>query len=126
MILGLGIDICKIARIKNTPNFEAFAQRVLTKAEYEKMKLLSNQANFLAKRWSAKEAFAKASGLGLYKLGFQNIEIFNEKSGKPCVKLTDYAENKLYEIFNLKNLKINLSITDEIEYAASVVIIEAN
>ena len=82
MIVGHGIDIEELASIQNAvEKREGFARRVLTDKEMERFSSLKGRRQFeyLAGRWSAKEAFSKAMGTGIGKLGFQDLEILNNE-----------------------------------------------
>ena len=83
-IIGIGVDICSIKRveeaIRRTPRF---TQRVLSNEELQHAN--ASDANYVAKRWAAKEAFSKAMGKGMM-IGFHNITIRHEPSGKPYVE----------------------------------------
>lgn len=90
MIYGMGIDLTEIDRVfKIQARLPKFAQRVLTEKErvvYQKL-TQRRAAEFLAGRFSAKEAYSKAYGTGLgTQIGFQDIEILDEPSGKPVVR----------------------------------------
>ena len=86
MIVGHGIDIEALASIQNAvEKREGFARRVLTDKEMERFASLKGrrQIEYLAGRWSAKEAFSKAMGTGIGKLGFQDLEVLNNERGAP-------------------------------------------
>ena len=86
MIKGTGVDIVDITRILEIiENKARFAQRVLTAMEYKRYNELSGrrQAEFLAGRYAAKEAFSKAWKTGIGKLSFQDIEVANDPKGAP-------------------------------------------
>ena len=86
MIVGHGIDIEELASIQNAvEKREGFAQRVLTDKEMERFASLKGrrQVEYLAGRWSAKEAFSKAWGTGIGKLSFQDLEVLNDERGAP-------------------------------------------
>lgn len=117
MIKGIGIDIIELDRIhtKMKKN-ERLADRILTENEKETFKKLTNERRkieFLAGRFAAKEAFAKATGKGIGELRFHDIEVRTDKHGAPAV----YAEQ-----FNENNMLI--SITHSRDYAVAQVIIE--
>ncbi|RKL65105.1 holo-ACP synthase [Salipaludibacillus neizhouensis] len=119
MIIGTGIDIVEIQRIKDTYRRKpAFAKRILTNHEFETFASLSEKRKieFLAGRFAVKEAYSKALGCGIGKdLSFQDIEIRSEERGKPCI----YAREKA------KEQEVHVSITHTREYAAAQVIIES-
>ncbi|MGY3778454.1 holo-ACP synthase [Isobaculum melis] len=88
MIIGIGLDIVDLIRIEKAANKQPkFVARVLTAAEKERYDQLTGnrQIEFLAGRFAAKEAFAKAYGTGLGQVSFQDIEILNDAKGKPIV-----------------------------------------
>ncbi len=124
-IIGIGIDILNIKRIINMNNkkINKFAKKILTKNEYKKYKNIKNKKEyFLAKKFTAKEAISKALGIGI-KNGtlLKNFEIYNNKNGKPKIKIL----NKIFKKFKIKKInKIHISITDEKKYAQSIIIIE--
>ena len=96
MIVGHGIDIEELASIQNAvKKREGFAQRVLTDKELERFASLKGrrQIEYLAGRWSAKEAFSKAMGMGIGKLGFQDLEILNNERGAPYFSKSPFLGN---------------------------------
>ena len=92
MIVGIGIDIVQIARIKAALDRlgERFAQRILTSTEMLRWQQQGQSAPWLAKRFAAKEALAKAMGTGIGKLSFQDIEVLRLESGAPALQLHGY------------------------------------
>lgn len=114
MIIGIGIDLVEIERIKKG-SLENLVKRILSKNElniYQTFLNTERKLQFLAGRFSAKEAYSKALGTGIGKVGFKDIEILNNNSGQPYINL-----NSQY--------KIHLSITHTANYASSFVIIES-
>ncbi len=122
-ILGIGIDIIKIKRIKyiNKKYKKKFLKKILTKNELIEYKKKKNKIKYLAKKFTSKEAISKALGTGIKKgINFKSFEIYHNKYGKPKIKLF----KKALLIFKKKKAKnINISITDEKKYAQSIVII---
>jgi len=119
LIKGIGIDLIELERIKNslTTN-ERFAKRILTKNEqkmFQELKSSKRKIEFLAGRFSAKEAFAKATGKGIGKLSFQDIEILADQNGAPFIKAQGYES---YNIF--------VSISHSHDYAVAQVVLEQN
>jgi holo-[acyl-carrier protein] synthase len=96
VIFGIGTDLCDIRRIAATleRRGERFAERVLGPAELQVFHARSARApargvRFLATRFSAKEAFSKAIGLGIRSpMTWRDCEILNQPSGKPVVRLS--------------------------------------
>ncbi|HAM82206.1 holo-ACP synthase [Ornithinibacillus bavariensis] len=116
MIKGIGIDIIEINRIRKSIENERFLERVLTTNERMYLKRLQGEARkaeFVAGRFAAKEAFAKAMGTGIGKLSFQDIEVVNDERGKPMlsVSLPD-------------KMNIFVSISHSKEYAVAQVVLE--
>jgi holo-[acyl-carrier protein] synthase len=129
VIYGIGTDVCDIRRIGATLSRrgERFAERVLGPAELRVYHARSERVaarglRFLATRFSAKEAFSKAIGLGIRSpMTWRACEILNEPSGKPFVRLS----GELAEWFAARALVAHVTVTDESDYAASFVVVEA-
>lgn len=115
MIVGHGIDIEALASIQNAvEKREGFARRVLTDKEMERFASLKGrrQVEYLAGRWSAKEAFSKAMGTGIGKLGFQDLEILNNERGAPYFSKSPFSG------------KVWLSISHTDQFVTASVILE--
>lgn len=115
MIVGHGIDIEALASIQNAvKKREGFAQRVLTDKELERFASLKGrrQIEYLAGRWSAKEAFSKAMGTGIGKLGFQDLEVLNNERGAPYFSKSPFSG------------KVWLSISHTDQFVTASVILE--
>jgi holo-[acyl-carrier protein] synthase len=114
VIVGIGTDICQVSRVEKLldQKNDQFIERILTPAEQEKY----ITASYLAKRYAAKEACAKALGCGIgEKLSFQDIEIINNDSGKPYMRVKGH-----------ENIIFHLSMSDEQAYAIAMVVAERN
>ncbi len=123
-IIGNGVDIVDNARIKNAIKNKFFVSRIFTVNEIKKSKNLNNKANYFAKRFAAKEAFVKALGEGFrININFSDIDITNDKKGKPIIKISTKIKKFLKKKFNLKKFKIFLSLSDEKKYSIAYVII---
>ncbi|WOT04332.1 holo-ACP synthase [Shewanella youngdeokensis] len=131
MIIGLGTDIVEISRIEarvpsaGAPNLanDRLATRVLTKFELGLFVASANPARYLAKRFAAKEAAAKALGTGIGRgVSFQHIEISNNVNGAPIVTFTGGAADRMALLGGVRG---HLSIADEKHYATATVIIES-
>lgn len=128
MVYGIGSDICDIRRIEATfsRQGERFVQRVLGASELLVWRQRSARwpqrgIRYLATRFSAKEAFSKAIGLGIRSpMTWQRCEILNQSSGQPYVCL--HGELKAW--FEERGLMAHVSVTDETDYAASFVVVE--
>jgi holo-[acyl-carrier protein] synthase len=124
MIFGIGIDIIEIERIKKSiEKFDKiFLNKIFTKTELDYCLSKKNKYQHFAARFAAKEAIAKALATGWSK-GFRwkDIDIYNEESGMPNVKLHGNLENFLG---NDKSLKITMSHSEH--YVTCFAIIYAN
>ena len=128
MIIGIGTDIIDIRRIKNTIHRygEKFKKRCFSKNEIIRSENCFNTTNSYAKRYAAKEACSKALGTGLAKGIFWNdIEVINDKYGKPFIKLHNNALKRINKITK-KDYNIEVSLSDEKNYAIANVIIFIN
>ncbi len=127
MIFGIGIDIIDVRRIEKTIKKygDKFINRCFHKSEIIKSENKLNFINFYAKRYAAKEACAKALGTGLARGVFwKDIEINNNKYGKPHITLHKNALNFIKTMH--KKPLIEVSISDEKNYAIANVIIYSN
>jgi holo-[acyl-carrier protein] synthase len=128
MIYGIGTDICDVRRIRTSVerHGERFAQRVLSDAELATWRTRSARwpergLRYLATRFSAKEAFSKAIGLGMrMPMSWRLCEIGKLPSGKPVIVL--HGGLKVW--FEAQGLSAHVSVTDETDYAASFVVVE--
>ncbi|VFP83653.1 holo-ACP synthase [Buchnera aphidicola] len=123
-IIGIGIDMINIIRFKKLIfNYGiAIPKKILSTNELYVYKNIHNKERFLAKTFTAKEAAAKAVGLGIYKNMFlKNCEVIYDIYGKPKINMFGYI-TKILKI--LKVQKIFLSITNTDKYTQSIVILE--
>ncbi len=124
-ILGLGTDIVEIARIEAVlaRSGDRLAQRILAEGEWALYQQHRQPVRFLAKRFSVKEAAAKALGTGIRDgLAFNQFEVINDSLGKPSLKLHGRAAEMAAA---LGVNAIHLSLADECEYACATVIMES-
>ena len=130
MIYGLGTDICDVRRIRTSlqRHGERFAAKVLSPQELLVWKKRSARwpergVRYLATRFSAKESFSKAIGLGMrMPMTWRSWEIANHASGAPFIVL--HGELKVW--FESKGLRAHVTVTDETDYAASFCVVEMN
>jgi holo-[acyl-carrier protein] synthase len=128
MIYGIGTDLCDIRRIAATlqRRGDRFAQRVLGDQEmaiWQQRSAAHPQRglSFLATRFSAKEAFSKAIGLGMrMPMSWRACEVVKAASGKPVILL----HGDLARWFEERQLVAHVSVTDEMDYAAAYVVVE--
>ncbi|HOV38110.1 MAG TPA: holo-ACP synthase [Spirochaetales bacterium] len=122
MILGVGIDVIQVDRIRKWESIPGLYERYFHAQELETTRKNGrNRVLSLAARFAAKEAFGKAIGTGLYGIQLRDINVVNDPHGKPELLL----EGKALEIFRkLGGKKIHVSLTHEEDYALSIVVIE--
>ena len=125
-ILGTGIDIVENYRLKKIflKKKSNFKKKIFTINEVAYCEKKSNSINCYSKRFAAKEAFAKALGIGFRKnINFKDIEIVNNTYGKPYISINKKIANKIKTLFKVKKFNILLSISDEKKYSIASVII---
>lgn len=128
MIYGIGTDICDITRIAKAleRHGERFAERVLGPHEIDvfrarRAKVQARGVAYLATRFSAKEAFSKAIGLGMRSpMTWQHCEVVKAASGKPEIRL----HGALQDWFGSRRLTAQVSVSDESSYACAFVVVE--
>ena len=128
MIYGIGTDVCDVRRIAASleRHGERFARRILSEAELATWRQRSARwpergLRYLATRFSAKEAFSKAIGLGMrMPMTWRSCEVGKLASGQPVIVL----HGALRQWFEERGLVAHVSVTDESDYAASFVVVE--
>lgn len=128
MIYGIGNDICDVRRIRASlaRHGERFAAKVLSEAELATWQQRSARwpergVRYLATRFSAKEAFSKAIGLGMVMpMTWRSCAVANLPSGQPTIVL----HGALKDWFEARGLRVHLSLSDETDYAASFCVVE--
>lgn len=125
-IIGIGTDLVKISRVKRIHKkfSKNFAERILHKNEKRIYRDLKVPATYLAKRFAAKEALAKALGTGIANgVTFKEIEVSNDENGQPVLTLHGETLN----IAEKKGVKrCFISLTDEDQYAVAYVVLEGD
>jgi len=123
-IYGIGTDIVDVNRIKKSSKNKIFIKRIFNQQEVLKCKKASETQNCYAKRFAAKEAFAKALGTGIANgINFNEIIVLNKTTGKPYIVLSGQTKKIFKKKFKNKKPKISLSISDEKKYAVAFVTI---
>jgi holo-[acyl-carrier protein] synthase len=128
VIYGIGTDVCDLRRMRLTfeRRGERFAQRVLGPHEMEVFRerlgrVESRGIAYLGTRFSAKEAFSKAIGMGMrMPMNWRDCEVVKAASGKPEIRL----HGALAEWFDARRLRAHVSVSDEVDYVASFVVVE--
>ena len=127
-IYGIGTDICDIRRIRAAfeRHGERFALKVLSEAEMQTFRARSARwpdrgIRFLATRFSVKEAFSKAIGMGMrMPMTWRHCEVGKLPSGQPTIVL----HGDLRDWFAKRHLRAHVTLSDESDYATSQVIVE--
>jgi holo-[acyl-carrier protein] synthase len=128
VIYGIGTDICDVRRIRASldRHGERFARKILSEGELATWKARSARwpergVRYLATRFSAKEAFSKAVGLGMrMPMTWRLCEVGKLPSGKPVIVL----HGELKDWCEARGLSAMVTVTDETDYAASFVVVE--
>ena len=124
-ILGIGVDVINNKRIYKLITNKSLIKRTFGKKEVDLSKKNSNKSNYFAKRFAAKEAFAKAMGTGFRNnLNFKDIEILNDKIGKPYYFKSKKIDNIINKKFKIKKYDLFLSISDEKDYSVAFTILQ--
>ena len=125
-IIGIGVDIIENKRIKNSIKNHRFKERIYSSKELKQSTLSKDKIGYFSKRFAAKEAFAKALGTGFRNdLNFRDIEIMNDKFGKPYYSKTKKITQIIRKELKVKNFDCFLSISDEKEYSTAFTIIQS-
>ena len=123
--IGIGVDIVENKRIKSLVRNKRFLNRTFTKKEIIISKNYLNKTNFFSKRFAAKESFVKALGIGFRNnLNFKDIEINNDKLGKPYYLIKPKIKRLIKKINKVNNFELFLSISDEKDYSVAFTIIQ--
>ncbi len=124
-LLGIGVDVVQNKRIKKLLKNKNFINRTFGKNEIKISKKNSDKTNYFAKRFSAKEALVKAIGTGFRNnLNFKDIEILNDKLGKPYYIKSNKINKIVKSRFNIKKFDLFLSISDERDYSVAFTILQ--
>ena len=123
--IGIGVDIVDNNRIKSLIKNKKFINRIFSKKEITISKKYLNKTNFFSKRFAAKESFAKALGTGFRNnLNLKDIEIINNKLGKPYYLISPKIKKLIKKKKKTKNFQLFLSISDEKDYSVAFTIIQ--
>ena len=124
-ILGLGVDIIKNNRIQKSIKNKTFLKRVFSTLEIKSSHKFLDKSNYFAKRFAAKEAFAKAVETGFRNnMNFKDIEILNDSLGKPYYFISKKINSMIKKKFKIKKYNLFLSISDEKDYSIAFTILQ--
>jgi holo-[acyl-carrier protein] synthase len=123
MIYGIGVDIVEIDRFRKIINRHGdnFAKKVLAVNEYDIYLKSNNKETYLSKCWAVKEAFVKAMGTGFTGI-YKKTDITYNSSGdsRPTIEVSDEIASDI----SIRNITINLSVSDEISNVVAFVVLE--
>ena len=126
-ILGIGVDIVENKRIQKSIKNPLFKKRIYSFKELKQSNAVNNKVAYFSKRFAAKEAFSKALGTGLrMNLNFKDIEVMNDKMGKPYYVKNIKINKIINKRFKTKNYQCFLSISDEKKYSTAFAIIQTS
>jgi len=124
MIYGIGIDLVRVGRMEAVLDRwgDRFIRRVFTEEEAQGCLKRAFPPSSFALRFAAKEAFSKAIGLGMRKgIRWRDIEVFHHPGGRPGLKLKGRSSEICRE---RRIVGCHLSLSDEGDYGAAVVVLE--
>ena len=124
-ILGIGVDFIDNKRVSTLIKNQTFLKRTFSTNELRLSRKIKYKKNFFAKRFAAKEAFVKSIGTGFRNnLNFKDIEILNDKLGKPFYHNTKKISVIIKKKFKVKKYDLFLSISDEKDYSIAFTILQ--
>ena len=124
MIIGIGIDLVECGRFLDWAAFKK--QRIFTKKELEYADNdNANAEKHLANFWAAREACLKALGTGFGDdIAFSDVSVVHNDAGCPELLIAGGAKSTLKELAGTTSVRVHLSITDQDDYSAAIVVIE--
>ena len=124
-VIGVGVDIVDNGRISKSIKNKLFLKRIYTNQEILFSKKIKNKIRFFAKRFAAKEAFAKSLGTGFRKnLNFKDISVIHNKLGKPSFFISKKIKSLIKKKFKTNSFNFFLSISDEKNYSVAFVVFQ--
>jgi len=126
MIYNIGTDLVYINRVSYLLEKynNSFIERILSDKEIEILESKPDKAKYLAKRFAAKEALAKAFGTGIGKISFKDISILNYTNGMPFFEVSSKLKHLAIDVFGTDRFKLHVSISDDKDLALAFVTIE--
>lgn len=125
MIIGNGIDLIELERVaQSVKHTDRFVVRILSKEERAQLPSEeTRQVEYVAGRFAAKEALAKALGCGIGKsMGWHAVAVLNEEKGKPFVRWLEPVPERMG--WNPASVRVHVSITHSQQFAAAQIILE--
>ena len=126
-VLGIGVDVVQNKRIKSLINNSKFIKRTFSVNEIKFSRKNNYRTSYFSKRFAAKEALVKAIGTGFRNnLNFKDIEILNDKLGKPYYSKSKKIDKIIHKKFDIRKYNLFLSISDEKDYSVAFTILQTN
>ncbi len=123
-ILGIGVDVVSNKRIQLLIKNKNFIKRIFGPNELKFSEKKIDKINYFAKRFAAKEALSKSLGTGIRNnLSFKDIEVLNDKMGKPFFFKSKKIDHIVKKKFKLKKYDLFLSLSDEKNYSIAFTIL---
>ena len=124
-ILGIGVDIIENSRISKSLKNKLYIKRTFSNLEISISNKVKDKKKYYAKRFAAKEAFAKSIGTGFRNnLNFKDISVINDKFGKPSFLINEKIKKIVKKQFKIISFNFFLSISDEKKYSIAHVILQ--
>ena len=124
-IMGIGVDIVKNKRISASIKNKNFINRIFGENEILISEKIDNKTSYFSKRFAAKEALSKALGTGFRDgLNFKDIEVVNDKLGKPYYIISSKIKNLIKKKKKIRNFNLFLSISNEKDNSIEFTIIK--
>ena len=124
-VLGIGVDVVQNNRIKSLINNSKFIKRTFSVNEIKFSRKNNYRTSYFSKRFAAKEALVKAIGTGFRNnLNFKDIEILNDKLGKPYYSKSKKIDKIIHQKFDIRKYNLFLSISDEKDYSVAFTILQ--
>ena len=120
MVIGTGIDVIEVERVKKAAAKPAFLNRVFTRAEQDYFERFGFEAQTIAGTFAAKEAIAKALAVGFKGIRWMDIEILHDDNGKPYAALQNGALSRLEELAG-KRVHVSISHIKQLAVAQAIV-----
>ena len=123
-IYGIGTDLTNTSRISKLVKKKSFINRMFSEREIQKCERVLKSTSCYAKRFAAKEAFAKAIGVGIAKgISFKEISVYNIKSGKPKITISGKTKKIVEKTLKTKKFKVFLTLSDDKPFGIATVVI---
>lgn len=120
MVIGTGMNIVEVKRVKKATRKKSFMERVFTNNEREYFEKNQYDLQTIAGTFAAKEATAKALTVGFNTMRWKDIEILHDESGNPYAKLWNTAKSRLISLGGAE-VHLNISLIKSLAVAQAIV-----